>query len=303
MRAEDYSSTEPRERMLWLEFDAAPENPRDDLFGRVLSRAPDPMLTRGLQVDVPPEPPLPVDPEWLRVIRPGQADDRAGLARCSRCSRQLAGHFLLPLPPDLTATRELSRLLRLRVARRPRGGMVDRAARFGPAFASLASSTRRRSSRARDSDSVGALVAAPFATPVADGRNLLPLPPATQIWFMLYAQVVQADGADHRNILLARRRGTLNRDRRTVEADRSASGRWTEAEIAAALAAYRLPSDSPLSVLAAEVLPEVEPPADPLGASLGEVRILRTSPLIKLSDVCVQPRARRRKRSAGLAVC
>jgi hypothetical protein len=42
-------------------------------------------------------------------------------------------------------------------------------------------------------------------------------------------------------------------------------------------------------VLAVELLPEVEPPADPLGASLGEVRMLRTSPLVKLSDVCIQP--------------
>ena len=32
-----YSTTEVRTRLLWLEFEAAPENPADAYFGRVLS--------------------------------------------------------------------------------------------------------------------------------------------------------------------------------------------------------------------------------------------------------------------------
>jgi hypothetical protein len=55
------------------------------------------------------------------------------------------------------------------------------------------------------------------------------------------------------------------------------------------LATYSLPHDSPLSVLAVELLPEAEQPADPLAASLGTVRPARTSPLVKLGDVCIQP--------------
>ena len=140
----------------------------------------------------------------------------------------------------------------------------------------------------RTSESI--LAAAPFATPVFAGRSMLPPFPATQIWLLLYAQVLQADGKDYRNILLGRRRGSFREQKivTRVETDLSASGQWAEAEIATALDAYGLPRGSPLSVLAVELLPEVEPPADPLGASLGEVRILRTSPLVKLTGVCIQ---------------
>ena len=62
-----YSTTEVRTRLLWLEFEAAPENPADAYFGRVLSYAPDPMLTREAPVSPGPEPPLPIAPEFIRV--------------------------------------------------------------------------------------------------------------------------------------------------------------------------------------------------------------------------------------------
>ena len=298
-RADDYSSTEPRDRMLWIELEAAPENPRDDLFTRVLSYAPDPMLTRDRAEyappvpPVPPEPPLPIDPEWVRVIHPGQSDDRAGLdAMQPLIPTASPTHFLVPLPPDLTSdSRELFGFFvyELRVGHaigsttRP-GTLRPRAAgRWGaaPAAAAHLHGDAHRGS----GPGGGALCDTGFR-----GRTMLPQSPATQIWFLLYAQVLQADGKDYRNILLGRRRGILGRKTPTrVETDLSGSGQWSEAEIAAALDAYGLPRNSPLSVLAVELLPEVEPPNDPLGASLGEVRLLRTSPLVKLSGVCLQP--------------
>ncbi|MCP1783881.1 hypothetical protein [Bradyrhizobium japonicum] len=293
-RAEDYSSTEPRERMLWLDFDASPENPRDALFGRVLSYAPDPALTRGHDVAVPPEPPLPIDPEWVRVIRPGQADDRAGLDAMQRLIPTASPtHFLLPIPSDLTRdSRELFGFFVYELRFGHAVGWSTAQGRFGPALrvtgvqhpAPQLACTAMRTSES-------ALASAPYANPVHQGRSLFPPFPATQIWFLLYVQVLQADGKDHRNILLGRRRGIF-RERKVVsrvETDLAASAQWTEAEIAAALETYGLPRESPLSVLAVELLPEVQPPADPLGASLGDVRILRASPLVKLSDVCIQP--------------
>ncbi len=292
-RAADYSSTEPRERMLWIELDAAPENPRDGLFCRVLTRAPDPMLTRGREVDVPPEPPLPIDPEWVRVVRPGQSDDRAGLdAMQPLIPTSSPTHFLLPLPPDLT--RDSRELFGFSVYELRFGHVVGWSTaqgRYGPALRVTGVQhppPQLTCMTMRTEESV--LVAAPFATPVFAGASLLPPVPATQLWFLLYSQVLQADGKDYRNILLGRRRGSVRRkpsDR--VETDLSASAQWTQAEIVAALEAYGLPPDSPLSVLGVELLPEAEPPADPLGASLGEVRILRTSPLVKVSAVCIQP--------------
>ena len=293
-RADDYSSTEPRERMLWLEFDAAPENARDAIFGRVLAYAPDPMLTRRAPVTVPPEPPLPIDPEPMRVIRPGQSDDRAGLdAMQLLIPTTSPTHFLLPLPPDLTRdSRELFGFFVYELRIGHLVGWSTAQGRFGPALRVAGvqhAAPQLYCTAMRTSDSV--LAAAPYATPVLGGRSLLPSVPATQIWFLLYAQVEQADGKDYRNILIGRRRGTFREQKRVtrVETDLAASGQWSQAEIAAALDAYGLPRDSPISVLAAELLPELEPPADPLGASLGQVRILRTSPLVKLTGVCLQP--------------
>jgi hypothetical protein len=293
-RAEDYSSTEPRDRMLWIEFDAAPENPRDGLFGRVLSYAPDPMLTRSQDVVLPPEPPLPIDPEWLRAIRPGQSDDRAGLdAMQALIPTASPTHFLLPLPSQLT--RESRELFGFFVYELRIGhviGWTTAQARYGPALrvAGVQHPAPPLTCTAmRTAD--GVLAGSAYANPVFAGRSMLPPTPATQIWFLLYTQVVQADGKDHRNILLGRRRGYFRDYKRGTrsETDLSASGQWAEPEIAEALAAYGLPRDNPLSVLAVEVLPELVAPQDPLGASLGEVRILRTSPLVKLSDVCIQP--------------
>ena len=43
----DYSSTTPRSKMLWLEFETPPQDPADIYFARVLQYAPDPLLTNG----------------------------------------------------------------------------------------------------------------------------------------------------------------------------------------------------------------------------------------------------------------
>ena len=45
---------------------------------------------------------------------------------------------------------------------------------------------------------------APYATAVLNGRRVFSpaRDPQTEIWFMLYAQAMQADGASQRNILL-----------------------------------------------------------------------------------------------------
>jgi len=48
-----------------------------------------------------------------------------------------------------------------------------------------------------------------------------------------------------------------------------------------------LPEDTPLSILGLELLPEPNGSFDdPLGANLGQVRVLRTSPLYPVSDLC-----------------
>jgi hypothetical protein len=166
------------------------------------------------------------------------------------------------------------------------------------------------------------LATAPYATPVLDGRALVtPLQRAkTTLCFFLYAQVVQADAASNRNVLLMHRYGTFDPElpaiehSRLVQRDRLGRAVFTNGEITDALRALGLPADLPLSVLAVELLPggvgtdlprraanntaAAPPPSsapaaaatqrDPLGADLDfrPQRILRVSPLVAVAAVC-----------------
>jgi len=100
--ARDYSSTEPREQMLWLEFDAPPADPQDRYFARVLAYGPDPLLLIEREhVPERREPPLPIDPELIRIITPAQSADDAGLDAMQQLvpsvgPQRHARHFLVP---------------------------------------------------------------------------------------------------------------------------------------------------------------------------------------------------------------
>ena len=52
----------------------------------------------------------------------------------------------------------------------------------------------------RDEEKV--YVTAPYAVTVHDGKNVTAVPPRTELWCLLYAQVKQADNEDFRNVLL-----------------------------------------------------------------------------------------------------
>ena len=133
----------------------------------------------------------------------------------------------------------------------------------------------------------GIFATAGYAIPVSEGRNLLPDPPATEIHGLLYAQVTQIDGADRRNVLLARALcAPTSLGDTSASHDVVAIGHWDQHDVELLLAGLALPKDSPLSVLAVELLPELERKEDPLGADLGQVRILRTSPLVAVPPVC-----------------
>ena len=132
-------------------------------------------------------------------------------------------------------------------------------------------------------------MSAAYATPVAAGQYLLPRMPKTEIWGLLYARVAQIDGEDYRNVLLARRRAVpqlpQTDERETLETIGIA--RWEQNEIDRQLKAAGLPRNAPLGALGVELLPEFERKPDPLGADLGHVRILRTSPLIPVPEICL----------------
>jgi hypothetical protein len=100
-----YTSTRSRARRLWMEFAQPPADPRDGYFVRVLTSAPDPMLLPGtvaLEEPLAYDQPT-LDPELTRVVRPGQADDFAGLHVMQPLKGSNTGrHFLMPLPPNVS---------------------------------------------------------------------------------------------------------------------------------------------------------------------------------------------------------
>jgi hypothetical protein len=112
--------------------------------------------------------------------------------------------------------------------------------------------------------------------------------PEVRLYSLLYAQVMQMDGASWRNVLLLRAFGDTQGDHE-VQDRRLAPAimKFQQDEILQRLRRLGLPLDSPLSVIAVETLPEPDSPyGDPLGQDLGQVRILRTSPLTAVPEIC-----------------
>jgi hypothetical protein len=315
---EHYASTGRRTRMLWLEFTEPLQDARDAFFMRVLTHSPDPLLLARAEpaADPPAFERSALDPELVRVITPGEADDLAGLATMQKLipAEGSDRHFLVPLPPSVAAASpELFGFYtyEIRVGH-DRGSAASpfwstAQGRFGepvvlegvqhPAPELTCGVTRLEE---------GVLITAPYARPYYEGADVLPSPPNTEIWVVLYAQVHQADGASMRNIELAVERASLVR-KVFGAADFELSGleglaaslspglpsgpmaqvSFSDAELEALLAEYGLADDTPLSALAIELIPEPNSPFDdPLRSELGEVRILRTSPLVAIQSVC-----------------
>jgi hypothetical protein len=301
VRSGDYSRTDPRRKALWLEFDRPPDNPADSYYIRMLAYAPDPILVgSGDDVQEASEPPLPIDPEYIRVIVPGQSDDRAGASAMQLLlASDSPHHFMVPLPPGLEATSpELFGFFTYELRVGHASGWSTAQGRYGTALRvagvqhpapSLTCVVAR--------NSTGIIASAPFADPVHNGGSLQPFPPATEMWVLIYAQVTQADGADHRNILLGRKPapfkhrrfndfGGANFGGVTGGVDQYGIATWSGAEIDFLLSLLTLDKDTPLSCLAVETLPGGAPLPDPLGANLGYQRLLRSSPLVPVPAVC-----------------
>jgi hypothetical protein len=327
--AADYSSTGLRDRFLWIQLDAPIADTGDDAyFGRVLAYGPDPLLAGELGPTPVPgemlpdvgEPALPIDPEPIRAVFSGQASDESGLEAMTPVVSAVATgdgtdgtFFMLPLPSGVSAGdlqlfgfwtyefrvghRQLWSTARGRFGRPLRVTGIQHAP---PALICTVN---------RTADVIE--VTAPYATTVLNGRRVFDPAvgdPQTELWFMLYAQVMQADGASNRNVLLRHVPGqTLGREGAVAAfsgpaggGDPRAIGLFFEENVLAELTSLGLSRQSSLSVLAVELLPtgqgvRVTVPnaaedqageADPLGADLGTRRILRTSALTALPSLC-----------------
>ncbi|MBB6249400.1 hypothetical protein [Rhodanobacter sp. A1T4] len=293
----DYSATAPRQRALWLEFTEPVADPDDIYFARVLAYAPDQLLTGAPFIDPggvepPPEPALPIDPELTRLIVPGQSDDHAGLGAMQPLIPSSSPlHYMLPIPTGLALDApELFGMFVYELRAGHSKNWSTAQGRFGPPL--RVAGVQHPAPvllPVVNSQPATVAVSAPFATPVFTGRNLLPSPPRSQLWALLYAQVTQADGQAQRNVLLDRlrlRRQDKLSDLAPVTANGLAAVTWQRALIETILVSLALPPTSPLSLVVVETLPDLGELEDPLGGDLGHVRILRTSPLVVIPAIC-----------------
>ncbi|MBA4167021.1 MAG: hypothetical protein H0X41_05680, partial [Chitinophagaceae bacterium] len=270
-RNDKYSSTQPRRRFLWIEFEEAVKDPNDLYFGRVIAYSPDQLISNNNHALEKPlaDPALNIDPEYIRVITSESTDDNAGINAMQVMEKSLLSdrHYLLPLPEGLNeSSPELF-------------GFFTYEFRIGHAHIwSTAQGRYGRPLKAtgiqhpaptltcavnRDEDQL--YVTAPYATAVFNGKNVIASSPRTQLWCLLYAQVKQADNKDaakelkdYRNVLLEdrimRRSVNFNDVAQTSQhATRYGTSSWTNKEVDALLEAYGLPKDLPLSVVCVEM--------------------------------------------------
>lgn len=304
-RDADYASTASRTKCLWLEFKEPLADPRDSWFVKPLTNTPDPMLLPGVEPVADPimVEGVPLDPELVRVITPGQVQDLTGLSTMQRLepSANSNRHFLVPLPPNTdSGSPELFSFYTYEI----RAGHDH-----GPVSDPLWSTAQGRFGESLVLEGVqhpapeltcsviaepgGAIrVRAPYAPPYVGLRRVLPNPPNTEIWIVLYARVVQADASTKRNIQIDLRRLRIRGKQRVKTTPLFVEGEisWSGAEVQAALHLAGLPEVTPISALAVELLPEPNGSFDdPLGGDLGQVRILRTSPLSSVEHDCCTP--------------
>lgn len=298
---DEYASTISRTKRLWLEFAEPVADTRDAYFARALTRAPDPMLLPDVEpvADQVPIEDVPLDPELVRVITPGQPQDLAGLSTMQRLEPAADSdrRFLVPLPPNTDPwSPELFAFFTydIRVGHE-RGPAADplwstAQGRFGePLLLEGVQHPAPELPCAVTAEPDGAItVRAPFASPYVELRRVVPNPPNTQIWIVLYARVMQADASTWRNIQIDLRRARPGRrHERSVPLALEGQAQWSGAEVRDALAVAGLPDDAPITALAVELLPEPNSGLDdPLGGDLGQVRVLRTSPLAPVERDC-----------------
>jgi hypothetical protein len=217
-RNQKYSATEPRRRYLWVEFAEPVDDPNDHYFARMLAYAPDQLISnnRPELFVAPEEPPLPIDPEYIRSVRAAATNDLAGLRAMQPMKRATDSnrHYLLPLPKNLHANADemfgfftyefrLGHYKDLSTPEPEDFVWCTAQGRFGRRLRVTGIQHPAPTLTCMvDRDEEKVYVSAPYAVAVFNGKNVTADPPRTQLWCLLYAQVRQADNRDNRNVLL-----------------------------------------------------------------------------------------------------
>jgi hypothetical protein len=295
-----YSTTSEQIKYLWIEFAEPVENPNDTYFARLLAYAPDPALADQV-IDVHKElvePAINLDPEIIRIVRPLQIEDNSGLDAMQALpgatadvdpQRKGIRHFLMPLPDGLNPdSPELFGFFTYEF----RIGHTDRKwstaqGRFGRTLRITGvqhPAPKLRLSTLRKPETIE--VSAAFAESYFEGNNCTPIFPRTNICALLYAQVLQADGKQYRNILIDQ--AALRRFSRNTNVEKPVGfTSWAIKDLRTKLNAKGMDINSPLSILAIEIMPDNN--RGDINANvidLENTRILRTSRLYKITDSC-----------------
>ena len=283
--AVDYSSTESRRRMLWFAFAEAPIDPDDAYFFRVLAMAPDPMLAAG-QVDDGVETPLRSDKEWMRLITPGKPRDDNGLRAMQQIADPPASprHFLVALPEGLNeASLELFGFFVYEI----RLGHTE--SRWCTAQGQSAPRCHRRVQHPAPPLACQAARGNPCScgrhtTPVHEGQAYIDTERRCGACSRACARPIPPGGVLLQRVELFAPR--LGNDPEGAGARvLFAEGLFPIDDVRRDLAQFGLPEDAPLTALAAELFTEPRE-EDPLGADLGNGRLLRVSPLVPVPDAC-----------------
>lgn len=266
-----YSSTEPRRRYLWLEFEQPLQNKNDAYFIRMLAYSADPLLAKWQfeMLKAPEEPSLPVNPEPIRLISPQHTDDKSGLNAMQELTQadKSKVHYLVPLPPGMHASSaELFGFFTYEVRVGHKIGWCTAQARFeSPLRTTGVQHPTPQLFCIVNRNEKHIMVTAPFAQTVFNGADVTSKPPRTQLWALLYAQVKRADDKAWRNILLddqlfIRQRPKMDVTGKVIieintDAIQYGITGWKNKDVTMMLQEYGLPIDSNLSVLVVEMLP------------------------------------------------
>lgn len=331
---EFYRSSDERQKYIWFEFDEAPKDPKDTYFARVLAYSPDPYLCRvdnDLITEISEDLPIRLNPEEIREIIPGMSNDFAGIGVLQEmipASTDNPRTYLLPLPHGMHGNsdelfgfftyeirlghkKELWSTAQGRYGRRLKVNGVQH-----PAPELVCNAYRVETANPLAKKEIE--ITAHFANAVLNGEDITAFPPNTSLWYLLYTQVMQADGESFRNILIdsgpllfdpgKSHNGAMLRP----QGNKKGTARLTVNEIGNKLEELGLPRNNNLSVLAVEMFPlnnkwqydtrnkrndhEISYDnyiknhniANPLTDMLGQYRIYRSSRLVPITEVCCE---------------
>lgn len=342
-----YRYSEKRLRYLWLEFKEPPLDPNDTYYVRVLASAPDPYLCRidkTIQENISNDLEFMLNEEYIREIIPNMENDYASMGvmqemipQIDESSIQKPKVFLLPLPNGLHAdsdelfgffTYEV-RLGHKKETWSTAQGRYGRPLRVNgvqhPVPELVCSAYRTETGDDMQFKHRYLEISAPHASAVLNGKNVAAFPPQTSLWYLLYTQVMQADGVSFRNLLIDS--GPMPYEVKKSGLDgigkiffkeggvRLGKARITLHKIQDKLEMIGLPRNNPLSVIAVEMFPlenrwqwekderksmhmdqdstyvnlynEIKR-VNPLIEDLGKFRIYRTSVLVPITETCCE---------------